>query len=495
MKHQTDRKRPLSTKWKVFGFLALFTSIILVILWLTQTVFLDDIYKAVKMNELNKSASEITDCLYTNALNTKAEELARENELCILVQDSQGKALVSTEALHNCVIHNISYRDRARLYLDAKGMGGTLYERFKLDPQTGVFRSVEDKETTSEENIILTKCITDKNDEDIVIFINSILTPVNATVKTLNNMLSFISIVLLAIAIVLSFLISNTLTRPLKKLTNSANELARGNYDTDFSSRSSKEVSILADSLNYAASELKKNEVLKRELVANISHDLRTPLTLITGYSEVMRDIPNEMTAENLQIIIDESKRLTSLVNDVLDLSKLQANTFELKKENFDITEVIREASVRYQKLVDQNGYDISFIATTPAIVNADRQKILQVLFNFVNNAVTHTGEDKKVLIKQAEAEHNGKRYVRIEITDTGEGIDPDKLPLIWDRYYKVDKFHRRAQIGSGLGLSIVKSIIELHQGYYGVYSTVGRGSTFWFELPEANLLSFEERK
>ena len=480
------KARPISIKWRVFGFLALFTAIMLIVLWLCQTVLLDDIYRAIKMNDLNKSAEEITDYLYTDALEGKAYELARENELCILVQDSKGVVLASTEALHNCVIHNISYRDRARLYLDAKSNGGTLYERFKLDPHSGSFLSVKDEETTSEENMILTKCLTDKNKNDVVIFINSILTPVNATVKTLNQMLSFISIALLAIALLLSFIISSTLTRPLKKLTASANELAKGNYDTDFSSRSSKEVAILADSLNYAASELKKNEALKRELVANISHDLRTPLTLITGYGEMMRDIPDEMTAENLQIIIDESTRLSSLVNDVLDISKLQANTVELKLEHFDITEVIKEASLRYKRLVDQNGYDITFIPTEPVTVNADRQRILQVLYNFVNNAVTHTGEDKKVIIKQSRSVHDGKKFVRIEITDTGDGIEPDKLPLIWDRYYKVDKYHKRAQMGSGLGLSIVKSIVELHHGYYGVFSAVGLGSTFWFEIPEA---------
>ncbi len=485
LKHQISSKKALSIKWKVFGFLSLFTVIILVILWLTQTVFLEDIYKAVKMNDLNKSASEITAFLDSESLNAKAEELTRKNELCILVQDSKGKTLVSTEALHNCVIHNISYRDRARLYLDAKNSNGNLLERFKLDPHTGVFRSIKDEETTSEENIILTKCITDKNGEDIVIFINSILTPVDATVNTLNRMLIFISVTLLFIALVLSLIISSSLTRPLKKLTLAANELAKGNYDTDFSSNSSKEIAILADTLNFASAELKKNEALKRELIANISHDLRTPLTLITGYSEVMRDIPNEMTSENLQIIIDESKRLTSLVNDVLDTSKLQANTIELKKEKFDITEVIKEAFLRYQKLVDQDGYDIVVSATNPAVVNADRQKILQVLYNLVNNAVTHTGEDKKVIIKQSLAEHNGVKYVRIEVIDTGNGIEPDKLPLIWDRYYKIDKFHRRAQMGSGLGLSIVKSIVELHEGCYGVFSTVGQGSTFWFELPE----------
>lgn len=474
-----------SIKWKVFAFLAVFTAIILMILWLTQTVFLSDIYKRIKLNELEKSADEISSAVGTDRLESVVKKLASQNEFCIIVQNDAGRILASTESMHNCVIHNISYRDRARLHIDAQNNDGVLLERFKLDPHSGTFHSVKEEETKSEENIIYTLCYTNENGDSGAIFINSMLTPVNATVKTLNTMLGFISIALLAIALIFSFVISFTITRPIKKLTKAANELAVGNYDTVFPSKSSKEIANLADTLNYAAGELKKNEILKRELIANISHDLRTPLTLITGYSEVMRDIPNEMTSENLQIIIDESKRLTSLVNDVMDVSKLQAAAVELKLERFDINEVIKETFTRYQKLVDQDGYDISLQLTTPCYVYADRQKILQVLYNFVNNAVTHTGNDKKVMITQSNVQHLGKDYIRIEITDTGNGIDPNDLPLIWDRYYKVDKFHKRAQMGSGLGLSIVKAIIELHRGYYGVSSTVGVGSTFWFELEE----------
>ena len=482
------KNNPPSIKWKVFGFLVSFTAIILILLWLIQTVFLSDIYRAIKLNELEKSAQEIAESLDSTKLEGKAEYLSNRNELCILVQDSKGVSIISEEKMHNCVIHNISYRDRAKLYLDAKSENKNLLVRFVLDQKTGSFRSVKGEEILSEENIILTKCVTNKNGEDIVIFINSILTPVNSTVKTLNIILSVISVILLFIALVMSFIISSVISKPLKKLRTSAIELAKGNYDADFSDNSSKEVTALANTLNYASSELKKNEALKRELISNISHDLRTPLTLITGYSEVMRDIPNEMTSENLQIIIDESKRLSSLVNDVLDISKLQSNTIELNFEKFDITEVIKETFARYQKLVDQDGYDISVIQDKSSYINADRQKILQVLYNLVNNAVTHTGEDKKVIIKQTNTMHNGISYVRIEITDTGDGIEAKDLPLIWDRYYKVDKFHKRAEMGSGLGLSIVKSIIEMHNGYYGVSSTIKKGSTFWFELPEINI-------
>lgn len=485
MKHSNKQNKKIrfSIRWKVFSFLALFTAIILLILWLTQTVFLEDIYKMIKMRDLKSSADTISYAIDNGTLEDTVKNLSAKNEFCIIVQDSFGKVIASDESLHNCVIHNISYRDRARLYIDAKENNGQILERFKLDPKNGKFVSVKDKETLSEENIILGLCYTNKNNTNGIIFINAILTPVDATVKTLNTMLGVISIALLLIALILSIIISNSISKPIKKLTKSANELALGNYDTEFDSRSSKEISYLADTLNYAAGELKKNENLKRELIANISHDLRTPLTLITGYGEVMRDIPNEMTSDNLQIIIDESKRLSSLVNDVLDVSKLQSGTVELKMENFNINDVIEETIKRYQRLIDNEGYNISLDLSSPCIVFADRQRILQVLYNFVNNAVTHTGQDKLVKISQSIIEHSGNDYVRIEITDTGDGIEPDKLPLIWDRYYKIDKFHKRAQMGSGLGLSIVKSIIELHQGYYGVTSTLGKGSTFWFEL------------
>ncbi len=478
-------KTNVSIKWKVFGFMALFTVIILITLWTVQTLFLSDIYKTIKLNELYKSADDITKSINSDNFEQKVNDIAQKNELCILVLDSKGTSIASSESLNMCVIHHISYKDHNKLYLDAEKNNGEFLERFRFDALKGTYYSVKDDENTTEENIILTKLTTDANGETVIIFINSILTPVAATVKTLNMMLAVISIFLFVLALILSFLFAHGISKPLTRLTRSAEELATGNYDAHFSRSSYKEVDILANTLNHASEELKKNEALKKELIANISHDLRTPLTLITGYSEAMRDFPDEITPENLQIIIDESKRLSSLVNDLLDASKLQSGATKLNCEQFDITSAINETTARYQKLINQDGYDISFVHDSNCIVNADKQKILQVLYNLVNNAVTHTGENKKVVIKQTIITHDSLPYVRIEITDFGDGIEGEQLPHIWDRYYKVDKFHKRAEMGSGLGLSIVKSILELHQGYYGVYSTLGKGSTFWFELPK----------
>ena len=236
----------------------------------------------------------------------------------------------------------------------------------------------------------------------------------------------------------------------------------------------------MSDSLTYASQELSKNDALQKELIANISHDLRTPLTMIVGYGEAMRDLPGENTPENVQVIIDETQRLSDLVNDLLDLSKLQAGTRKPVKEVFNLTDVIRETMGRYEKLTRKDGYSIELDCGETVYVLADKTMVLQVIYNLINNAINYTGEDRRVTVRQALTDE-GK--VRVSVMDSGEGIPADQLPLIWDRYYKVDKVHRRAMIGTGLGLSIVKSILEQHGNAYGVESQIGKGSTFWFEF------------
>ena len=231
--------------------------------------------------------------------------------------------------------------------------------------------------------------------------------------------------------------------------------------------------------MNYAAGELNKTETLRRELIANVSHDLRTPLTLIAGYGEAIRDLPGENTKENIQIIIDESHRLTTLVNDMLDLSKLQSDAEYLNKEQFSVTEVISDILKRFSKLTAEDGFIFNFDADCDVFVEGDKIKLSQVIYNFLTNAVNYSGTSKEVYIRQKVENEN----VRIEVEDKGEGINEKEIPYIWDRYYKSDKTHKRAVVGTGIGLSIVKKILEKHGLRYGVLSEVGKGSIFWFEM------------
>ena len=312
----------------------------------------------------------------------------------------------------------------------------------------------------------------------------STLTPLQTTVSTLKYQFVFIGISMTVMALLRAAVLSKFITKPFVKMNAAAKKLAQGNYGEDFSGRGYREVEELSETLNYASNELAKADLLKKELISNVSHDLRTPLTLIKGYSEVIRDIPEENTPENIQVIIDETARLSDLVNDMLDLSKIQSGTRKPAPEELSITQTINQTLTRYEKLIMQESYDIEFDFDTDAIIMADRVMILQVVYNLINNAINYTGEDKRVRVEQRTTD----THVRISVIDTGDGIDSQDIDAIWDRYYRVDKVHKRATIGTGLGLSIVKEILEAHGAEFGVRSTKGEGTTFWFEFRLAHL-------
>ena len=241
------------------------------------------------------------------------------------------------------------------------------------------------------------------------------------------------------------------------------------------------EINELVDTLNYAKTELSKTDELKRDLMANVSHDLKTPLTMIKAYAEMVRDLTykdEEKRNSNLNTIINETDRLNSLVNDILDLSALQAsNTLECSE--FDLTQMIKQIISRFNILTEKENY--SFVFNFPKeeiIVYADKKRIYQVIYNLINNAINYTGDDKKVFI---EIEELAKTY-KVNIKDTGKGIPKNEIKHIWDKYYHNEKKHKRNEYGTGLGLSIVKNILQNHHFKYGVESS-NKGTTFYFEI------------
>ena len=328
------------------------------------------------------------------------------------------------------------------------------------------------------ESVIYVRIIEVDGQEEVVM-INSVLTPVDATVTTLKAQLRIITVIIIIIAFILAAATAKSTSRSIIKLNDGAKKLAAGDYSVKFNANDYMEVAELSNTLNYAATELGKADSLQKELIANVSHDLRTPLTMIKGYAEVMRDIPGENTPENVQVIIEETERLTGLVNDMLDISKLKAGTISIQPEEYNFTESIRHVLERYNKLREVEGYTIDFVYDDEVSVYADEQKMYQVLYNLVNNAINYTGEDKKVTVIQKVIGNT----LRIEVVDTGDGVKQEDIPYVWDRYYKDKTTHKRALQGTGLGLSIVKNVLELHGAKYGVSSITGQGATFWFEI------------
>ena len=424
-------RRPLGIWGQILCGFGIFILVVAALLWLFQIVLLDPFYRAVKTTEVKATAETVQHALEASDMNEQVRQMCLNTGINIVVTDEHGQMLSGWKASEKeSYLENLS---RSRLKMS------NLFNEVNLKggDQLMVARSPFVNQDGTQDEVILYVTITrTPSGLNRMVLLESAITPVDSLKETLQVQVTTLTVVMAAMGVLLALFIARRISRPLADINESAKVLAKGDYAIRFGEHGAREVRELARTLNYAAGELSKVEGLRRDLLANVSHDLRTPLTMIKGYSEVMRDLPGENTPENVQIIIDEAERLTNLVNDLLDLSKLEAGVLPLEKTRFNLTESIRGILHRYDKL-------------------ADYQELWQ-----------------------------GK--VRVSVTDTGEGIPQDKLKDIWERYYKVDKEHKRAQMGSGLGLSIVKNILDMHGGTYGVTSTLGQGSTFWFELPVA---------
>lgn len=500
-KIKTDKKtnraprRAMSVRGKLLIYFACFAAVMLLIIWVFQVKMLEYFYRQTKMGEMSRMSEDIAASIYDGDLNSKAVDLALTYDTCIRVFSADSGHLVheivSADVAPDCLLHHFPSSELNNMYQLALQNGGswTAQKITSLpDTESGTKRGREDGKTTIrsiQKGIsAISVDIISINGNDYVIMLNTEFLPMTSTVRTLVTQFLWIAVAVLIAAAILALVFSEKIAKPISGMNRAAKRLAVGEYETNFREEGYLETRELAATLNYAAGEIAKSDSLQRELIANVSHDLRTPLTMISGYAEVMRDIPGENSPENLQIIIDEAGRLSELVTDMLDLSKIRAGTKTPEMSFFDLTETIREVMLRYDKLISHDGYKISFVQECEAFVNADRTMMLQVVYNLINNAVNYTGEDKRVTVTQQICERDGERRVRISVADTGVGIPRDQIPLIWDRYYKIDKVHRRAAVGTGLGLSIVKGILRMHNAAYGVESCEGHGSVFWFELP-----------
>ena len=458
-------------KWKIFAFLLGFCALLLVILWLFQTVLLDTFYKNIKVLEIKRDAGIIANHIDDDDIRQIISNISQNSGIVVDLTDMNGNSLLLASPTHDPRIAN----EISSLIAQAHHNGGEFFQYNKPQPMPGMYG---DRRTVPE-SLVYVKLVEGTDSGHIVILIGAVITPVDATVATLRHQLHFLSIIMLIFSVVLAFFIARRISKPIEDISKSAEILAKGDYNTRFSGKGFQEIVALSDTLNTTAVELGRVEDLRRELIANVSHDLRTPLALIQSYAELMSDFPDEVTSEQTQVIIAETQRLSTLVNDLLNISQLESDIKNLNISDFNLTGSISETVERMEALLKNEGFNIYFNHDSDVFVNADKMKIDRVFYNLLINAVNYSDESRKITVEQTITENS----VRISVTDGGGGIDEADLPLIWDRYYKCDKKHKRAITGSGLGLSIVKKIMELHNGSFGATSEVGKGSTFWFEI------------
>lgn len=484
------RRQRLSIKWRLLLSFFSFTAAMLAALWLLQVVFLDEFYRGIKTHEIRAASEAVAKQAFSDDIGEVLEKLVSDNQICAMLLTSDGRMVASADTLPNCLIHRMTSLDLFILYNFAAENNGAFLARFNQEGGYGSFamgkapfdRQAKKPYYLEDRESIISVRLIEKDGSERVLLLDTTVSPVGATVQTLRIQLMMVTGVMLILSLGLAYLLSRRIAKPVMDISRAARGLSGGSY-TPYAGRGGyREVMELDQTLTQAAADLEKVEELRRELLANISHDLRTPLTMITGYAEVMRDLPGENTPENVQIIIDEANRLTELVNDLLDLSKLQAGVVTLTPTVFNFTALVQGILARYQKLTENKGVVFSFEGGSEVFVEADRTRLTQVIYNLINNALHYSGEEKIIRLRQSEEDG----WVKLEIIDNGEGISEEQLPLVWERYYKIDKVHRRSSLGTGLGLSIVQSVLELHGAKYGVESKLGEGSNFWFSLPKA---------
>ena len=465
-------------------YLAAFVAFVVALLWLFQIVWLDDFYRWDKTRQLRHASDVVADNLDSDQLEELMNLLASRSDVCILLLDEYGKRLHASEDIRFCLIHRMAPSERSSWCNMAPEDGSILTRLFNVQPMMDEpvnprnYRGRVPQPPQEQQSLLCVRRVTLPDGSGGFLLLNSVISPLEGTVETLVLQLTIITGVIIVGALLLAWFISARVTRPIIRTNEAARELARGRYAPPVDGSAYREMAELNATLAHAAEELGRVEHLQHELIANISHDLRTPLTMIGGYAEVMRDIPGEATPENLQIVIDETTRLTSLVSELLDFSRLQTGNAAMDPAPFCLTDTASSIVQRVGGMTGKDGYVIRFEPAERVCICADEKRISQVVYNLLGNALTYTGEDRTVTLTQQVREG----VVRLQVTDTGKGIPPEELPLIWNRYYRARESHRRAVIGSGLGLSIVQSILEKHGMRYGVESRLEEGTTFWFE-------------
>lgn len=450
-------------KNKVWFYLLIFAVVIICGIWFLQILSLDLYYEISKKSEIKDIANTVSKTYTSGDYAEELNKLSFDKDVCIEITQNNSITYSTDSATRGCLINSREINEYKL--------------KFMLSEKKSITYRVIHPNFKNKTLIYGVKI-----EDGTYAFISTSLEPVGSTVSVLKKQLLQVMIIVLILSFLIGNVISKKISKPMEKINKASKEISKGNYDVVFDTKTDiTEIKELEESLNEMAIELSKTETLRRELMANVSHDLKTPLTLIKANAEMVKDLTyknKDKREKNLNTIIEEVDRLNLLVEDILDLSKIQSKSVELNIEKFNLNELIKEIINKFEILCEKDGYVISYEGFD-IYIKADKKKMQQTIYNLINNAINYTGEDKKVYVKLFKIND----IVRVEIIDTGEGIDEKDIKYIWDKYYKVDKKYKRVTYGTGLGLSIVKDILKLHGFNYGVESKKGSGTKFYFDI------------
>lgn len=316
--------------------------------------------------------------------------------------------------------------------------------------------------------------------------ITIVMGPLEETFLTsVHKSLIWVGLAILAAGLAASYAVARSITVPLRNLSRAAEQIERGNYDQKVAVETKDEVGHLADMFNRMAEALATNTNLRRQLLANIAHELKTPLAVIQGHLEGMVDGVIEPSKEQLSSLHEEAIRLNRLIRDLRDLSLAEVRQLEMEKRSTDINQLIGRAVTMLKPLADAKELEVScgLADDLPEII-ADSDRMSQVFYNILFNAIRYSPHGGSIQVTTAMAEAGNRSLIKISFADHGSGIAPEDVPYIFDHFFRGDKSRDRKSGGSGLGLAIVKQLVEIHGGQVAVESELNKGSIFQVLLP-----------
>ena len=489
MRHTSKRKtrRTIGIRGQLLWFLCFICLLLLLLFWFLSTRLLEPLYTTHIQKQLTAQADAIVERLdkaiaegetlsywgfgsqlyvnttFFNELGSEIFENSGMSSFCVDISDTTLRQIFKIENLSYCNLHRTKPTDTGGEMLSYS----TARAMRQLCRETGsCVRKINPPTPSGSVQLMVGKTTSDGS---YTVLVTTSLMHVAEAGRVMSTVLPLAAALIFAFSMSAAWLFSEWFTKPLRELSGAARQVAQGNYNVQVDSKRNDELGDLAQDFNHMAQEVQHASQMQRDLLANVSHDLRTPLTLIKGYAETVRDITGDDKAhrnEQMNIIVDEADRLTALVSSVMELSKVTSGAIQCERVHFDMGQLCDEVSERYDAVCAQNGWELKLELPEEELpVYADPDMMQRALHNLLGNAMHHIGEDGLFFLRAFKCPEG----VRVEVEDHGPGISAEDLPYIFDRYYRSRS--DAGKQGTGLGLSITKAIFQQHGFRFGVQS------------------------
>ncbi len=482
-----------SIKWLTVFSLCVYAIVILALLWSLFFIFLFGIYEPMQARELSNTGIDAT-AVFPDRIDdksmalykTRMKDYARRENVAVVVftggADEDYSMLFSIDTLGNSTSEVTELFSEVLSAINFDALFDSDGNVIKVKSDIGTFLCYGSINTVSGGND--TAGTAEPLGEDrAFLFIIKPYHLLDSQTLIVIYALVLCSIVVLTLAVAVAIVIARYQTKNIVEISGKAKKLADGDYSVVFSGGGCDEYEILAAALNSAKAAIVSTEELQRDVIANVSHDIRTPLTMIRAYAEMLRDMPldEKKRAKTVDVIIDEADRLNVLADDFLNLSKLQSGVVDFEYERVNMSKLARAVVAQFDIFTERDGIKFECDIDGNVYAECDASRIKQVLYNLIGNAVNYRGDDNIVTVAVKSADGGAT----VEVGDHGKGISPEEIDSVWEKYYRATQT-KRTTVGSGLGLTICKNILDAHGAQYDVRSEVGKGTVFRFKLKYA---------